>query len=89
MTIVRKSKSSEQTTTAKLTRRDFLNRSAGVTFMLGAGGMISACSNEETATIAAPAAASSDPYTPNIWVTIFPDNTIEIKYSGTEMGARL
>jgi isoquinoline 1-oxidoreductase subunit beta len=86
MTTVRKPNSSKQTTASAFTRRDFLNRSAGVTFMLGAGGMISACSSEEAATIPEPSVASSDPFVPNIWVTIFPDNTIEIKYSGTEMG---
>ena len=86
MTTLHKSKSSEQTTTPALTRRDFLNRSAGVTFMIGAGGVISACSSEDAATSTAPPVVSSDSYTPNIWVTIFPDSTVEIKYSGTEMG---
>lgn len=57
--------------------------------MLGAGGVITACSSEDVSMQSAqPEApvASSDPYVPNIWVTIFPDNTVEIKYSGTEMG---
>lgn len=68
-----------------LNRRQFLQRSAGVTFVIGSAGVITACSSDSVSTPDAsnPAAASLEA---NIWVTINPDDTIKIMYGGTEMG---
>ncbi|MBT5030750.1 MAG: xanthine dehydrogenase family protein molybdopterin-binding subunit [Proteobacteria bacterium] len=79
-----KRNSSESAASPEITRRQFLNRSAGVTFVIGATGIVGACSSDEPA-LEVPM-ADSEPFTPNIWVTLFPDNTVEVKYSGTEMG---
>jgi isoquinoline 1-oxidoreductase beta subunit len=67
---------------AKLNRRQFLKTTTGVTFAIGAGGIISACARDESA---APV-ANADPFNPNIWVTINPDNSIIVEYASTEMG---
>lgn len=68
-----------------LNRRQFLQRSAGVTFVIGSTGVITACSSDAVSTpdASGPVAPSLDA---NIWVTINPDNTIRIMYGGTEMG---
>ncbi len=68
-----------------VTRRHFLQSSAGLTFVIGANGLISACSDNgqgSSATSTADVASLS----PGIWVTINPDNSIKIMYAGTEMG---
>jgi isoquinoline 1-oxidoreductase subunit beta len=72
------------------TRRDFIKHTAGFTFVIGAGGYITACSrsgDSETAmeTGAAPA-TDANPFAPNIWVTVYPDDSIVVRYAGTEMG---
>ena len=67
-----------------LNRREFLKRSAGVTFVIGAGGIVSACSAGDSGPSAA--GPDADAFNPNIWVTIRPDNKIVVEYSGTEMG---
>ena len=67
---------------ANMNRRDFLRTTTGVTFAIGAGGIISACARDESA---APV-ANADPFNPNIWVTINPDNSIIVEYASTEMG---
>ena len=82
--MVNKNRILESVDSSEMTRRQFLNRSAGVTFVVGATGIISACSSDELV-LEAPV-ADSEPFTPNIWVTLFPDNAVEVKYSGTEMG---
>ena len=58
------------------TRRGFLRGVGGLTFAVGAGGMISASAQT----------AGNDELTPNIWVTIGADGTITIQFAGTEMG---
>ncbi|VAV97386.1 Isoquinoline 1-oxidoreductase beta subunit [hydrothermal vent metagenome] len=68
----------------KASRRKFLKQSAGFTFMIGASGLISACGTNGPNK--ASASSRSDPMQANIWVTINPDDTIIVKYAGTEMG---
>lgn len=68
-----------------LNRRQFLQRSAGVTFVIGSAGVITACSSDSASTLDTVAPAAP-PVEANIWVTIYPDNTIRIMYGGTEMG---
>ncbi len=65
------------------TRRRFLQNTAGVTFTISAGGLITACSDEDLLEQHIDAASSASP---NIWVTINADNTVVVKYAGTEMG---
>ena len=65
------------------TRRRFLQNTAGITFAVSAGGMITACSDDDLLTQLADADTSA---APNIWVSINADNTVVIKYAGTEMG---
>lgn len=71
-------------TSSRVSRRNFLKNTLGFTFAIGASGMITACAN------ILPSGASpesqADPLQPNIWVSINPDNTIVVKYAGTEMG---
>jgi len=67
---------------ARLSRRQFLRDSAGVTFVIGAGGLISACSDSNQI----PSVTDGESLTPGIWVTINPDDSIKIMYAGTEMG---
>ncbi len=67
-----------------LERRNFLKISAGITFAIGAGGLIVACSESELPSGAT--AQNADPLTASIWVTIYPDERIKVMYGGTEMG---
>ena len=68
------------------TRREFLH-GAGITFAIGATGVIGACSlepgNEHPPVTSA---AGGDEISPNAWVSIAADDTITIQYGGTEMG---
>lgn len=70
---------------AVVSRRQFLQGSAGLTFTVGASGLISACSNDHPAP-AEFTPSDVDPLSPNIWVTIRADDSIKIMYAGTEMG---
>lgn len=63
-------------------RREFIKSTAGITFAVSATGLISACTEGEPVAEGPPA----DPLAPNIWVTIYPDDRIQIMYAGTEMG---
>jgi len=65
-------------------RRLFLKTSTGVTFAIGTGGIISACARDESGV--PEAASAAEPFNPNIWVTINPDNTVVVEYAATEMG---
>jgi isoquinoline 1-oxidoreductase beta subunit len=68
------------------TRREFL-QGVGITFAIGASGVISACAMEsdgENPVVAG--APGADEITPNAWVSIAIDDTITIQYGGTEMG---
>ncbi len=68
------------------TRREFLH-GVGITFAIGASGVISACAIEpDGERPAAASAPGSDALTPNAWVSIATDDTITIEYGGTEMG---
>ena len=69
------------------TRREFI-QGVGITFAVGASGVISACgkiANGDDVT-AAHAVPSSVGITPNLWVTIGADDAITIRFGGTEMG---
>ena len=69
------------------TRREFL-QGASITFMVGATGIIGACStNSDNALteLQLPAAANKE-ISPNAWVTISADDSITIMFAGTEMG---
>jgi isoquinoline 1-oxidoreductase beta subunit len=63
---------------SKLDRRDFIKSTAGVTFAIGTSGLIASCSDDDS--------PGETPLTANIWVSIYPDDRIRIKYAGTEMG---
>ncbi len=70
--------------TSGISRREFLHSTASISFVVGTGGAIAACSSG-----AGPEAESTvadKTVTPNIWVTIGANNQIVIKYAGTEMG---
>ena len=72
-------------------RRKFLKQSAGFTFAIGAGGFISACDaggpdSASVTSAAAPVSSGAESLQANIWVTIHPDDSIVVKYAGTEMG---
>jgi isoquinoline 1-oxidoreductase beta subunit len=60
----------------RLDRREFIRSTAGITFAISASGLLSACSE----------APPADPLASNIWVTVYPDDRIQIMYAGTEMG---
>lgn len=68
------------------TRREFLH-GAGITFAIGATGIIGACSlepdNEHPPVTSAPGGVE---ISPNAWVSIAADDQITIQYGGTEMG---
>lgn len=68
------------------TRREFLG-GVGITFIIGASGVIGACAIEQDGdsqqTSSTP---KNDEITPNAWVSIAADDTITIQYGGTEMG---
>lgn len=82
---MRKSKNRTSVASVTISRRKFLQRSAGVTFVIGSTGIITACSSDSGSPADSPAvnAPSMDA---NIWVTINPDDSIRIMYGGTEMG---
>ncbi len=60
------------------TRREFV-QGVGVTFAIGATGVIGACSMD-------PNGGGNAEITPNAWVTIGADDVITIQFGGTEMG---
>lgn len=65
-------------------RRDFLHGVGGITLMIGATGIVAACTDEPAQT---PDSAALDAtMRPNIWLTIGADDVITISYPGTEMG---
>ncbi len=71
------------------TRREFV-QGMGVTFAVGATGIIGACSMEPSGENApAPAGGSNAKITPNAWVSISADDVITIQFGGTEMGQGL
>lgn len=69
-----------------MNRRQFLQKTAGFTFAIGAGGLIAACGNEDAASLQTAVEQNAESFQPNIWVTINPDDTIKIMFGGTEMG---
>lgn len=58
------------------TRRGFLRGVGGLTFAVGAGGMLRAAAQT----------SGNDELAPNIWVTIGADDAITIQFGGTELG---
>ncbi|MFQ5659841.1 MAG: molybdopterin cofactor-binding domain-containing protein [Gammaproteobacteria bacterium] len=72
-------------TAAVMDRRQFLQRSAGLTLVIGASGLIGACSGDESPSMAS-APEAANPLEANIWATINPDDSIKIMFAGTEMG---
>ena len=58
------------------TRRGFLRGVGGLTFAVGAGGMLRAAAQT----------SRNDELVPNIWVTIGADDVITIQFAGTELG---
>lgn len=73
-------------TTLSTSRREFLH-SVGVTFAVGATGVIGACSMEPGSESPQMANASgTNEISPNAWVSIAADDTITIQYGGTELG---
>ncbi len=68
------------------TRREFI-QGVGVSFAVGATGVIGACSMEPGGEAAAPSAVpGNEAITPNAWVSIGADDVITIQFGGTEMG---
>ncbi len=68
------------------TRREFI-QCVGVTFAVGATGIVGACTMEpgdETARV--PGAPANEAISPNAWVSIGADEAITIQFGGTEMG---
>ena len=83
--------SPKQSRSLQTTRRDFLKQSAGFSFAIGAGGLISACSADDAnpgqaKSGLASVGSNAESLQANIWVTINPDDSIVVKYAGTEMG---
>lgn len=70
--------------TVDMERRKFLRISAGITFAIGAGGLLVACSESSAPTEAV--SLEPVPLAASIWVTIYPDERIKVMYAGTEMG---
>lgn len=60
----------------KVTRRGFLQGVGGLTFAIGAGGMLRAVAQT----------SGNDELAPNLWVNIGADDTITIQFGGTELG---
>ena len=71
------------------TRREFI-QCAGVTFAVGATGIVGACTmepgGETTRAPGAPGAPANEAISPNAWVSIGADDAITIQFGGTEMG---
>jgi isoquinoline 1-oxidoreductase beta subunit len=67
----------------KINRRDFLKISAGAGAGLVIGINLSGCGNNQS-----PGAkqGSSDDFTPNVWLSISPDNTVTINIAEVDMG---
>ena len=79
-------KREKQATKLVTTRREFL-QGVGVTFSIGATGVIGACSMEPGAeSTSTPDASANTEISPNAWVSIGADDTITIQFGGTEMG---
>ena len=79
-------KREKQATKLVTTRREFL-QGVGVTFSIGATGVIGACSMEPGAeSTSTPNASANTEISPNAWVSIGADDTITIQFGGTEMG---
>ncbi len=76
--------STDRKRTPGTTRRTFIKQTVGFTFAIGAGGYISVFGAQSQDS--APAGSKAEPLQANIWVTINPDDTIVIKFAGTEMG---
>lgn len=68
------------------TRREFI-QGVGVTFTVGATGIVGACTMEPGGeTTRAASAPANEAISPNAWVSIGDDDVITIQFGGTEMG---
>tara|TARA_B100000029_G_scaffold239970_2_gene237158 strand:+ start:13958 stop:16222 length:2265 start_codon:yes stop_codon:yes gene_type:complete len=80
---VKQNKSPFQTPT---TRREFL-QSVGITFAVGSTGIVGSCSMESSSELNEPLPYNAtNTISANAWVTINANDSIIIKYAGTEMG---
>ncbi len=64
---------------AAVTRRGFIKGAAGITFVIGASGLVAACGTEREAEVLARFEA-------NVWATITPDGRIAVMVAAAEMG---
>ena len=79
-------KREKQSAELPTTRREFL-QGVGVTFAVGATGVIGACSMEPgSENTPVPGTPANTEVSPNAWVSIGADDVITIQYGGTEMG---
>ncbi len=67
-----------------LSRRTLL-KTGGLVFTVGATGLLSACEGDRPPEGASTLATQSS-VSPNIWVTLYPDDRIKIMFAATEMG---
>jgi len=81
---MQKARERKTSTAVDMERRKFLKFSAGITFTIGAGGLITACSDRNPPPRST--ALNADPFAAGIWVTIYPDDRVKVMYGGTEMG---
>ena len=66
-------------------RRVLLKSGGGLLFTIGSAGLVAGCEGEQA--IEAPGNVSAQsPISPNIWVTLYPDDRIKIMFAATEMG---
>ena len=80
---MKQNKSPFQTPT---TRREFL-QSVGITFAVGSTGIVGSCSMESSSELNEPLPYNAtNTISANAWVTINANDSIIIKYAGTEMG---
>ncbi len=64
---------------AAVSRRGFIKGAAGITFVIGASGLVAACGTEREAEVLAR-------FKPNVWATITPDGRITVMVAAAEMG---
>ena len=69
-----------------LNRRVLLKAGGGLLFTVGAAGLVAGCREAQDIGPGASSDVDQTPITPNIWVTLYPDNRIKIMFPATEMG---
>ena len=79
-------KRNDSVTGVPATRREFI-QGVGVTFTVGAAGVIGACEmSPGDSSAPTPDVAVNEAVTPNVWVSIGADDVITIQFGATEMG---